>query len=439
MSWRAKRVNFMLTPDIVADQLAALDAAVQAAPDDAAPLEERARFRAETTWDELPVVSDCIAALTLRIDGGELPNADFAALAQEWKRQAGSKREFGPTRFARAMGIAHFGRALKIERFDAELWIGRARLWAAMGERQRAESDFDAARHITGESANSWLDQAHCFERMLQWDAAYHAYLRAIFVGKEQGIWTLDAANCLARANREETPAYRRRAWLDAAVETAPDDVDLRLARAKLLKQENFAGAEQDYERAIALRPTDPAVYEARADSDVLWHHSLVIRDYQTAVRLRVQTGEIAREVSALTTRAKAVKEQGKSASLASYLRAIACYGIAIEIAPQSHTLYLARARLRAKVRPHRFENPDLLDSADEDWIRALSLKPNLPDARRLLAQDLAESARRTTAHEQLETWLELRDLLRERGLNDDLIERLLAEVQAQWARDEAP
>lgn len=435
--WQAKRVNFMITPDTIAAQLAAFDAAVAASPDDAQALEARANFLAATTWEFAPVLRDCRAALALRLTSGELADAQHSDLARAWVARLKTTDTSGERKFARAMAIAHFGHAMQNDEFDAELWTARARLWAAVGERERAESDFETARQISGESAHSWLDQALCFERLLQWDAAYDAYFRALRVGAKQGHWTLDAATCLAKAAREETPAYRRRAWLDAGVESEPDNADLYLARAQVLQRENLAGAEQDYERALALRPDDPDIYEARARSGVLWHHSTNVRDYETAVRLRVQSGEIAREVSALTTLAKAVKLREKPGHLSDILHAIAFYGVAIELAPHSHSLYLARAKLRAKVRPHRFENPDLLDTADEDWIRALALKPDLPDARRSLVEDLAESAYRATAHEQLEILLSLRELLCARGLTNELSQLILAEVQTQWENNE--
>ncbi len=413
------------------------NAAVAAGQKDAAIWEARAQFCAATMWEILLVLRDCRTALALRVAAGEFTEAQHSKIANEWVARVKTTNKIGERKFARAMAIAHFGYALKNDEFETELWIGRARLWATIGERERAESDFEAARQLTGQNVNNWLEQAHCFENLLQLDAAYDAYLRAIFVGVEQGKWGLDAATCLAEATREESPPYRRRAWLDAGVENGPDDADLRLARASLLKRENRDGAQQDYERAIALRPNEPDIYEERASSGVLWHHSLIVHDYETAARLRVQSGEIAREVSALTTRAKAVKARDKSGSFSNYLHAIALYGVAIEIAPRSHSLYLARAKLREKVRPHRFENPDLLDCADEDWIHALALKPNLSNARRLLVRDLAESARRETAHEQIETLLLLRGLLQARDLDDELSELILVEVQSQWARDD--
>ena len=401
---------------------------------------KRAKFLAETTWDAIAVVDDCARIMALRERSGELNGADCARIGREWADKAGEKRElgvvhyegnFGKLRFVRAMAVVCFGRALRAEPDNAALFVERARQWAHIGQRERAEADLDRARDLTGETIESWRIRASLMALMGEEIAAGQAFACAVRLGVASGEWSGARDACLARSVEPELPRYQQLAWLDYAVENAPADVELRLERARWHDERSHKdAAREDYDRAIALRPDDAELVEARAAHQSRFgDNELALTDYESAIRLRLALG-------LWDDDAKSLKKHAKSYHQKNWLKSVAIYGVAIERAPRDHSLYLGRARLLEKPTYFLFPLADdaPLGRAGLDWLRALALQPQLETPRRAIVIELAESARRPTAHEQLEALLATRQMLRDNGLTDELANRIIADVQARWA-----
>ena len=428
----------MTTLDQIAAQLAQLDAAIAAAPDDADALEARARFRARTTWPWQPVLADCAAALRARVARGEFAVADHAVLAGDWFERGARARSFDERKFARAMALAHCESALRFAPTDGDLWRLRARICIVLGERPRAEADFERARELDGDNAQSYLEQAYYFEQSEEFDAARDAFDIGLMMKLDDGSWPGNAQWCLARASNEKLPGYQRHAWLDWGVENAPNDIPLRLARSRLLRGRNIAAALADLDFALQIAPRDPALYRARAELYLNWwsldekeRFRRASADYAAQLRLQIAAGlepsdaQMLADIEAIEGR-----DTGEKIEM---VRRHARFSVALELAPHDAPIHVKRGISAWPQLGYEMPTIDDVELAPLfDFLRAFGVAPSLQSARQLAASLLKRYCWRESAHQQIEALLEARELLREFGLSAPLVAEVMSAVEAK-------
>ena len=220
-------------------------------------------------------------------------------------------------------------------------------LWAS----DFAPKPISSAREVGGDSAQSYLEQAYYFERAEAYDAARDAFDIGLMMKHADGDWGLEARECLQRAGNEKLPAYQRLAWLDWGVEHWPDDVQLRLARARFLMSRDFQRARADLEHALQIAPTDPALYQARAELYLNWWsfgaRERFVRasaDYATIVRLEIAAG-LAPSDAQLLADVEAGEGQNPRDDEEKFamVRRHARFSVALELAP--HDAHMSRSR----------------------------------------------------------------------------------------------
>ena len=237
------------------------------------------------------------------------------------------------------------------------LLYSRGASYEALGNRDRALSDFDAAVVLLPDFANVYL------YRGIVW-ADKGEYRRAL-----QDILT-------ARKLKPDDPlvfnnlgkVYERLGELDQAVENYGRAIHLRSdyaeayynrAHAFVLKQDDER-ATADYDNAIFLQPTFADAYVNRAVLH-LRRRDLkgALADLDTAIRLKP------RNVAALLNRANV------HLAVEKYAAALRDLDLALTVDPGNAAMYLARGRA------HLFSGT--LDESIEDFKTAVRLRPSNP------------------------------------------------------------
>ena len=420
-----------------------LEADVAASPDDADAIEARAHFRAEENWDGLPVLEDCQRALELRVKNGEFADADFAALAREQIERDWNAKSFGERRLARAWVVAFFAGALQDQADDDDLWRESARARITLGDRAGAEADFARARQMSGETPEDWRAQAQDFAHAGQVRAAAWAQSRALALempelsGAALKGW-LQSRKKTARTDEDKLIT------LELAYHWAPDDVNILLQRARLLRRLNLNDdAVADFERALELKPNSARIYQERADhfaaKSYSYHakyHALAVADYTRALELRIAAGKVADDAGSLANLGDEAATAGAS------IRAFACYSFALERQPVSSALFYARAQTYKVTREYigSYSMPQF-DAAFADYLSAVQCgvcgEKSFDESMAMVATYLARRAQHVSAHEQLEALLEAREFVRKRGVEEALAATIMAAVAEQLRESE--
>ena len=222
-----------MTPAQIAE-LEQLDAAIEAAPDESKPLWNRARFWAAQRRHCERVVADVEAALRL-----DQYHADsFQELVEKARTSwLYSRAEDDIVWLSRAQAVAYC--AMIVERSpDIAGWL-RPQTRGSLFEAglQSIRDDFERQRAEEGESVEAWKVEALLTAILLDFRAGAYVYIRALELERAAELWPGDAASYAARAEdwRADLADYQRFAWLTLAVESAPDEIDPVLRRARWL------------------------------------------------------------------------------------------------------------------------------------------------------------------------------------------------------------
>ena len=429
----------MSTSDVITRLLADCDAAVAREPLDLQPLEARARFRALHCEDKSLAVADCRAVLQLRLQQRKRKASGVLAQGRVWLGRALANGS-GTFRFYfLAQAIAHFDVAAVGAPKNATIYRDRAVAWAHLKQRESAQSDFAQMRALRGETPQSWRVEAETFALPYATDieAAAAAYRRLIEL--KTGALTLQI--CLRRARAKNTPNLQRLAYLDLATEIAPVAIDPLVERAAWWMQKgDREKADADWQRALELRPDEPAIYEARARSTARGDgFERAVADYETALRLRIAANGRLGTTKRLRQRAGGLKTHANG--LRDGAQIFAVYSVAIERDPRCAMLSVLRAAITRRMFDFADDDPfadedeaphPMVQSALEDEMRALWLDGTLKTPRTALVKHFARHLAGATGHETLEGLMETRRLLASKGLKARLVAKIVAEIEAK-------
>lgn len=412
--------------------------AVAASPDDADALEARARLRAQSKGGASDAVADYVAALRLRLRAGE-----FAARELGERGRASRPNNIwdvaqSELRWQRARAIAFFTLALEEAPDDNATRLLRARLWGEIGDRARAKADLEAAGAAAAHSLPTGaLAEAGIF--FDSWELIAATYTARVELKTElaQGLFGPDILANARTARRKRAPYHVQLAWLDLAVEAAPDNIETRLMRGKLLAMRSEREAAlADFGHAERLRPEIAEIYRARGNAllGAAWWssgeaHDEASANYARAIRLDIAAGKLAANASAIAARAAQSPPRGTNSY--GYVFGHALYTVALEYAPDDAALYVARARVLEWPIIARVTRPEAQrGAACRDNVRALGLDATLAAPRASIVRYLSARARRASSHQQIEALLEARELLTGFGLSAELTAQIMAEVQ---------
>ena len=428
--------------------LAACDAAIAAAPLDANAWEERARFRASQRDETANIIADCRAALALRPREKTPKLNELMAEAREAMNRA-TRQNGGLRLYFAARAIAYFEVALELTSQQTPILELRAVAWAYLGELELSRADFDDLRARRGTTSRSFEAQAALFAENFDFRVASEIYRQAIRAGAREGRWKLTAELCLNRALSDESRNHHQLAWLDSAVEIAPDSARPLIERAQWeARASNRERALADFDMAVQLAPQFPETFQARADCiatlrverDEPWFLA-ASNDYARALRLRIAAGEFA--ASGLEMYRLAVKNNAYKREPTQLTRAHAILSVALEYEPHKASFYARRALvlwqlegLRRYV-SSRFgfvqeRDERLQKAAFADELCAVQLEPHSNKYRAQLAQFFVAPLQGQSAHQKAEGLLQARATLGEFGLNEALIAEIMGEIEAR-------
>lgn len=446
-----------LTPAQLA-QLKKLDAAIRAEPERPTPHFNRARYLDLHGADFALVLEAVRPAVSLIyrnrkscINGHYLLEIN----REDWDDYVRGQR-MAEANYWLAYAVASFEVVLE-RSTDLMDWKATKSLdWDAVAALQRA-AKFEADAEELPQTPDELKVLAHALAIVKDTGRTYdenedetHAdfvaagvYMRALqlqFSGHKRG------ADFLPAARNGRAPDYKQLAWWNFILELSPDDARLWRERARWLSLRNFeVAALRDLARAIELSPDDPELYEMRAkiSSEENWwdltpNSSSKTADYLRAVKLRIASGQIDGTPQNLRAQGDQLRERIHP-ELRGHCqaRARAFYSLAIAATPDKAALYLARARAAYA---YIWQNGDseivTPDIAYSDYARALILDETLSEAREGLIFSLRHSARRPTAHEQIEALLEARQYLRDFGMKPQLSTAIVGEVERALAHE---
>ena len=439
-------------------QLKQLDKAVRAQPDRPIPHFNRARYLDLCGADFADILEAVRPGVRLTFDHRKsCVNAHYLLEInrEDWDDYVRG-RQMAEANYWLAYAVASFEVALQRSPDLADWNAMRPADWDALAALKGA-AEFDPknanwpqtpdelkvlahALAIVGEQCTRFnKDEETCADFI-----AAQVYTRAIQL--QFGGYKRRAADYLPCARNGRIPEYRQLAWWNFIIEVAPDDANLRRARARWLSLRDFnAAALTDISRAIELSPHDPALYETRAkigDHNDWWNlapeSNSKTADYLRAIELRIAAGQISDAPAKLRARGDYNSRFVPGIDpiyVNPCARARAFYTLAIAATPDDATLYMARARAgRAYVDIYicNNESPDI---AYLDYVRALALDSDLGKARAGIVDYLRNNTRRPTAHQQIEALMQAREQLVEAGVDAATATEIISEVERALAQ----
>lgn len=257
--------------------------------------------------------------------------------------------------------IRLFDDALKQGFFDDKqrgfLMYSRGTSYEALGLRDRALADFDAAVALMPDFPHAYLYRGIVFGIKGEHQRALQDFLTAS---------RLDPTDPLVFNNLGNV--YERLGDFDRAIENFSRAIGLRIGYAEayynrahtyILKQDKLRALE-DYNKAIELQPQFSEAYVNRAVVHLMLRHfKAALEDLDTAIGLNP------RDVSALTNRATI------KLTLEKYDDALADLSAALQFNPGNAALYLGRGRANLFA--------GALDNSIADLKTAVRLRPSNP------------------------------------------------------------
>lgn len=317
-----------------------------------------------------------------------------------------------------AKAIADYSKAVELDATDSQPLLGRGLARLELSQFAEAIPDLFAASQMDPSDRAALAALDYCFRRKYPDDEAVRAATDKIreqptadaFLARA-ALW--DARNELLAAqidldravtlSPEAAPVLTARARLflrrqlpersiadcTAALRVEPNRVEALVLRGTAHQMQGKVGpAQQDFEKAVAIAPSDPAVRVARG------RLSLQQKDYATAVAEFTQALETRpKDLDAVTGRAAALQADGKAAeAVADWVVMISdarvaqkvredAFAAATRAAPKDHRPYVARAKQRFAEKAPNFTQ--ILADLDQ----AVQLNPNDLDARLLRGQ----------------------------------------------------
>ncbi|MBR1135204.1 MULTISPECIES: tetratricopeptide repeat protein [Bradyrhizobium] len=227
----------------------------------------------------------------------------------------------------------------------------------ALGRRDRALSDFDAAIALLPEFPNAYLYRGIIWGDEREYQRALQDFLTASKLNPGDPLVFNNLGN-----------VYEKLGELDRAIENYGLAIRLRSdyapayynrARTYVLKQDEER-AIADYDKAIALQPTYEDAYVNRAVLHVSRRDiKSALADLDTAIRLNP------RDVAALSNRASV------NLAIEKYAEALSDFDRALTVDPGNAATYLGRGRA------HLFSGA--VDDSIEDFKTAVRLRPSNP------------------------------------------------------------
>lgn len=237
------------------------------------------------------------------------------------------------------------------------LLYSRGASYEALGNRNHALSDFDAAVALLPDFPNVYIYRGIIWGDRREYQRALQDFATASKLNPNDPVVFNNIGN-----------VYERLGELDLAVENYGRAIGLRFeyaeayynrAHAYILKQEE-ARAIADYDKAISLQPTYADAYVNRAIAKFSRRDiNGALSDLDTAIRLNP------RDVSALSNRANV------NLSIEKYAEALNDFDRALTADPGNAATYLGRGRA------HLFSGA--IDDSIEDFKIAVRLRPSNP------------------------------------------------------------
>ena len=146
---------------------------------------------------------------------------------------------------------------------NASAYILRARTFASLGQAERAKKDFEHATTIEPNNIAAWTAKSDFYRSTAQFDIALTDIRKAISIAPDN-LAIQKRAISLFLASGNPDRVHQGKAILDKALESNPEDTELRLFKARTLLAEGTAPAIESATRVLQKITEDqPKITEA--------------------------------------------------------------------------------------------------------------------------------------------------------------------------------
>ncbi len=146
---------------------------------------------------------------------------------------------------------------------NASAYILRARTFASLGQTDKAIEDFEHVTAIEPNNAQVWVARSDFYRSLGQPDKAIADVQQALSLDSNN-VQIQKRAILLLLASEDTGKVRQGRTILDEALGSNPDDVELRLFKARLLLTERTAPATENAERILQeITEDQPAISQA--------------------------------------------------------------------------------------------------------------------------------------------------------------------------------
>jgi len=146
---------------------------------------------------------------------------------------------------------------------NVSAYILRARTFASLGQTDRAIEDFEHVTAIEPNNAQVWVTRSDFYRSLGQPDKAIADVQQALSLASND-VQIQKRAILLLLASGDSDKLSQGRTLLDKALQSNPDDIDVRLFKARLLLTERTAPAIEDAERILQeITEDQPAISQA--------------------------------------------------------------------------------------------------------------------------------------------------------------------------------
>lgn len=237
------------------------------------------------------------------------------------------------------------------------LLYSRGASFEALGSRDRALSDFDAAIALLPDFPNVYVYRGIIWGDKREYQRALQDFLTASKLNPSDPLVFNNIGNVYQKMGQDDRALEN----YDRAIGLRPDYAEAYYNRASVyVSKQDEKRAQADYDKAISLQPTYEDAYVNRA----VLH--LRRRDIKGALAdLDTAIGLNPRNVSALSNRANVNLADGK------YAEALRDFDRALTMDPGNAAIYLGRGRARLYA--------GALDGSIDDLKTAVRLRPSNP------------------------------------------------------------
>lgn len=149
------------------------------------------------------------------------------------------------------------------EREDAVAYSLRARTYARLNRLEDAIIDIEKTTAIEPDNVERWIEKSHFYVNLGQHENALIAIRKAMNVGEDSLRAKKYAIELLFLSNKPQD-RQRGEAVLEAALQMAPHDIELRLVQARFLMTKNWAAALRQAESILtSITEQQPSSVEA--------------------------------------------------------------------------------------------------------------------------------------------------------------------------------